>query len=730
MSEAMKFPGQLVFGLDIGTRSIVGTVGYRVGEKFYVVAQSIREHDTRSMLDGQIHDIYKVGKTISEVKGELEDKLGRQLKDVCIAAAGRVLKTVTVRVDQELEGDHEVGGEDIYALDSMGVEKAYAEFSEDNEMDLKFYCVGYSVVRYYMNGYTIGNLEGHKAKTIGADIIATFLPEDVVDGLYKAVGVAGLEVVNLTLEPIAAIRVAIPEMYRMLNIALVDVGAGTSDISITKDGSIIAYGMIPIAGDSLTEVIAKHCLVDFATAEHIKRETGVKEQIEYRDIMGLPQTITTEEVEKITAPVIENMTRQVADKIRELNGDKSVSAVFVVGGGGRLPGYTQALAKELDIQKERVAVRGEEVMMNIEFLEQDAHRDSLMVTPIGICLSFYEQSNNFIFVYFNEQRIKIYDNNKVAVVDAAMQAEFPNDGLFPKRGKELNYSVNGKPRITRGELGEAAVITVNGNETDIYAPIHANDQIKVIESTAGAAAQLDINQLPEFGTTMRVEVNDKKVDLPKFACVNGNLQSGYYSIQENDNIEILNYYTVRQIAEFMDVIINQEMNIYVNNKLADMDTKVYENFSVIWTMEVLQLSDKEKYDQDVSYADLPEDDGTYVKREREEMPVGVTFGNEPTAQQIEPETEELQESGEAVTQEDVEIETKTDIPLSIHVTVNGQEIQMSGKSEYVFVDVFQYIDFDLSRPKGSGIVTNLNGREAQYMESIHSGDVIEIYWKH
>lgn len=735
MSEAMKFPGQLVFGLDIGTRSIVGTVGYRVGEKFYVVAQSIREHDTRSMLDGQIHDIYKVGKTISEVKSELEDKLGRQLKDVCIAAAGRVLKTVTVRVDQELEGDREVGGEDIYALDSMGVEKAYAEFSEDNETDLKFYCVGYSVVRYYMNGYTIGNLEGHKAKTIGADIIATFLPEDVVDGLYKAVGVAGLEVVNLTLEPIAAIRVAIPEMYRMLNIALVDVGAGTSDISITKDGSIIAYGMIPIAGDSLTEVIAKHCLVDFATAEHIKRETGVKEQIEYRDIMGLPQTITTEEVERITAPVIEDMTRQVAEKIRELNGDKSVSAVFVVGGGGRLPGYTQALAKELDIQKERVAVRGEEVMMNIEFLEQDAHRDSLMVTPIGICLSFYEQSNNFIFVYFNEQRIKIYDNNKVAVVDAAMQAEFPNDGLFPKRGKELNYSVNGKPRITRGELGEAAVITVNGNETDIYAPIHANDQIKVIESTAGEAAQLDINQLPEFGTTMRVEVNEKKVDLPKFACVNGNLQSGYYSIQENDNIEILNYYTVRQIAEFMDVIINQEMNIYVNNKLADMDTKVYENFSVIWTMEVLQLSDKEKYDQDVSYADLPEDDGTYVKREREETPIGVTFDNEPTAQQIEPETEDARESGEMVTQEDEsgsseQEETKTGIPLSIHVTVNGQEIQMSGKSEYVFVDVFQYIDFDLSRPKGSGIVTSLNGREAQYMENIHSGDVIEIYWKH
>ena len=247
---------------------------------------------------------------------------------------------------------------------------------------------------------------------------------------------------NLTLEPIAAIQVAIPEMYRMLNIALVDVGAGTSDISVTRDGSIIAYGMIPIAGDSLTEVVAKHYLVDFTTAEQIKRDMGVKDVIEYKDIMGLKQTITKEEVERVVSDVIENMTSQVAAKIKELNGDKSVSAVFVVGGGGRLPGYTQALAAKLELQNERVAVRGEEVMMGIEFLEEEARKDSLMVTPIGICLSFYEQSNNFIFVYFNEQRVKIYDNSKAAVVDAAMQAEFASDGLFPKRGRELNFTVN------------------------------------------------------------------------------------------------------------------------------------------------------------------------------------------------------------------------------------------------------------------------------------------------
>lgn len=736
MSETMKFPGKLIFGLDIGTRSVVGTVGYRVGEKFHVVSQSIREHGTRAMLDGQIHDIYKVGATINDVKTELEQRVGRTLKDVCIAAAGRVLRTVTVRVDTDLESDREVGGEDIYALDSLGVEKAYEEFLDSNDSDMKFYCVGYSVVRYYMNGYAMGNLEGHRARTIGADIIATFLPEDVVDGLYRAVDLAGLDVVNLTLEPIAAIQVAIPEMYRMLNIALVDVGAGTSDISITKDGSIIAYGMIPVAGDSLTEVIAKHCLVDFATAEQIKRDTGTKEQIEYKDIMGLSQIISTAEIEEVTSQMIADMTGRVADKIRELNGGKAVSAVFVVGGGGTLPGYTAALAGKLGIQKERVAVRGKEVMQNIEFLEADARKDSLMVTPIGICLSFYEQSNNFIFVYFNDQRIKIYDNNKVAVVDAAMQAEFANDGLFPKRGKELNYTVNGKQRITRGALGESAVITVNGNEADIHTPIHANDQIKVVESTAGEAAHLDIEQLPEFGAVMRVEVNDKQVDLPKFASVNGNLQSGYYSIQEGDSIEILNYYTVRQIAEFMDVIINQEMNIYVNNKLADMDSLVYENFSVIWTMEQLQLSDRDKYENEMpdTFAKLPEDDDTYQRKDDPDNEWQEPDGNIEEAAEVSDEEneEESEEETDKAAGTSGEVE-KEKVPetegMSIYVTVNGDMVHLTGKMSYVFVDVFEHIDFDLSKPQGSGIVTKLNGRDAQYMEEIRSGDMIEIYWR-
>lgn len=680
--EAKKYPGSLVFGLDIGTRSIVGTVGYMTGERFHVVDQEIREHETRAMLDGQIHDIRKVGNTISAVKEGLEERLGRPLKDACIAAAGRVLRTVTVHAEQNFEKEKEVGEEDIYALTSLGVENAYKDFNssmDNGDGTIKFYCVGYSVIRYFLNGYPMGNLEGHKAREIGCDLIATFLPDDVVDGLYKAVEFAGLEVANLTLEPIAAIQVAIPEMYRMLNIALVDVGAGTSDISITRDGSIIAYGMIPVAGDALTEIIAQNCLVDFNTAECIKRQSGEMEQVEYQDIMGLPQVITRQQVEELVKPVVDRMTGEVADKIRELNGDKSVSAVFVVGGGGVIAGYTQSLAQQLGIQKERVAVRGQEVMQQIEFLKEDARKDSLMVTPIGICLSFYEQSNSFIFVYFNKQRIKIYDNNHLAVVDAAVQAEFPNDGLFPKRGKELNFTVNGQYRIQRGEPGEAAMIFVNGYEADIHTGIHANDVIEVRESTAGEAASLEIDQLPEYLSTLRVKINGTMVELPRFVQVNGSLQSGYYKIQDGDAIEILNYYTVEQIAAFVDFNMKESTQCYVNNRLADGQTQVYENFTVEWKKE-----------------SIPE------------------------------ETAPAEEETVPLPEETVRSETETQ---TITVFANGVPAVLSGKKSYVFVDIFDAIDFDLSKPQGTGIVTKLNDRDAQYMEELHQGDKIEIYWR-
>lgn len=430
------------------------------------------------------------------------------------------------------------------------------------------------------------------------DLIATFLPDDVVDGLYKAVELAGLHVANLTLEPIAAIQVAIPEKFRMLNMALVDVGAGTSDISITKEGTITAYGMIPVAGDSLTDILVQHCLVEFEVAEQIKRKCRTQETIEYEDIMGLPQTIKASEVLELLDPEIERMTQLVSDTIKELNGDKPVSAVFVVGGGGMVPGYTEKLAEKLGIVKERVAIRGQEVMQTITFELENARKDAMMVTPIGICLSYYVQSNNFIFVEFNGERVKLYDNGKLSVTDAAMQMQFPNDQLFPRKGEALLFTVNGKTRMVRGEQGEAAVIRVNGDEADMYTQVHNGDRIVVTPSTEGEPAVLELGKLSELGDALQVYVNGKQISLPKTAEVNGHRENEFYRIGQNDDIRIRNSYTVKEIAEFLDVPLGAD--IKVNDTAAQPDTRVYEHFTVSWDMKNPL--------PEGSYADLPDAD--------------------------------------------------------------------------------------------------------------------------
>ena len=857
--------GTYVYGLDIGTRSIVGTVGYRQKDRFCIVAQQSIEHESRAMLDGQIHDINTVSETISEVTRILEERVKQPLKQVCIAAAGRVLKTVTVHVDMELDGEKTVSKEDIYALDSLGIEKAYETFvkSDDYDETMKFYCVGYSVMHYYMNGYLMNQLENHKAKEISADLIATFLPDDVVDGLYKSVELAGLEVSNLTLEPIAAIELAIPEMYRMLNIALIDVGAGTSDISITKDGSIVAYGMLPIAGDCLTEDIARHCLVDFYTAEQIKRGIDgldCEDSIEYKDIMGISQKISKKEVLEVIADDLENMAKQAADKIKELNGNKPVSAVFVVGGGGKIDTYTERVAKHLGIAKERCAVRGEEVMSEIDFLEKNAKKDSLLVTPIGICLNFYEQSNNFIFVNFNDQRIKLYDNGHLAIVDAAISAEFPNEDLFPKRGESLEFVLNGQPVTIRGKRGESATVWLNGEETDIHAAIRSNDIIRVIPSTAGEKADMIVSKLPGYQGNLTVRFEDKDIVLPKLACVNGMLQSAYYEIQNGDQVELLDYYTVKQIMEFMDVPADTIETVYVNHEEAYWDTKVYHNFTVaIKTGEagmeetdtsVENIVTDDFGTEDIGTGDVEIDDSRTETKQSVEVDVPLSSiekakanaqktieqlqfehaeeglmamiqsamnltgvsgkgaanqsvavtnshkshgqmdnrqdGSNTEVQQAAPRYPKVEKSarelyssiqsninrlknGELITtlrdeaiKDEVNLQTegqiaKTDeasdeatakvrqtgeivIPAAetvvvngkmtqtIHVLVNDELVTLKGKPDYIYVDVFQFYEFDLSRPKGKAVVTMINGREAQYIEPLANGDRLQIYW--
>ena len=713
MADLSSVKNDLVFGLDIGTRSIVGVVGYLEHNIFHIAAMAQAEHDTRSMLDGQIHDIYKVGDTIRRVKNDLERQLGFTLTDVCIAAAGRVLKTIKSSADVEFEDETRVNSEHIYSLNLLAVEKAHSIINENSD-DVKYYCVGNTPITYKLNSFEISSLEGHKANKIGVTLIATFLPEEVVDGLYESVEYAGLHVASLTLEPIAAMNIAIPEQYRLLNIGLIDVGAGTSDICITKDGSVIAYGMIPLAGDELTEVIAKHYLVDFNTAEKIKLEASkkIKGLVTFKDIMGLTQKVQASEVRTVTAPVIEKMAKECASKIKELNGGKSVNAVFVVGGGGKMRGYTDKVAACLGIAKERVAVRGEEVLTTVDFGDTGFMKDSLYVTPVGICTNYYTQKNSFVFVNVNNERIKMYDNNHLTVVDAVMQIGFPNDKLFPRRGEELEFTVNGKSRLVRGTPGEGAEVFINGKRANLNSRIEQNDVIEVHESTAGEPAHITIGQLEEYNSTITFIVNDKKVICPRFAYVNGELKSEFYDIQSKDSIQMESYYTVEQLFTFLDYDISM-CDVYVNNDLADNDTLVYENFN-IKTVDINE-SRSGAYG---NISDFSENDSDNSDTS-DQSPSDVSDSSSNNGKASD------EGSGNDLQNEEM---SETKAPVDIVVLINGTPVTLKGKSEYILVDLFQFYEFDLSKPQGN-VVLNLNGETGEYTAPLKDGDVIDLYWE-
>ena len=727
MDKERNSNNSYVFGLDIGTRSVVGVVGYLEYGRFKIAAMAQQLHTTRAMLDGQIHDIYKVGDTIRQVKLALERQLNMELKDVCIAAAGRVLRTVNATAEYEFEEETRVTAEDIYSLNLLAVENAHHSINDATQKD-RFYCVGNTPIRYQLNGYDIGNLEGHKARKIFVELIATFLPEEVVDGLYEAVEYAGLNV--------ASMNIAIPEQYRLLNICLVDVGAGTSDICITKDGSIVAYGMIPLAGDEITEKIAKNYLVDFNTAETIKISASNPDnkEVVFNDIMGLEQRVASSEIQAIAEESIDNMAKSTSDKIIELNGGKPVNAVFVVGGGGKMPSYTKVLAKNLGIAPERVAIRGKEVLTTVDFNVEGFEKDSLYVTPVGICTNYYTQKNKFIFVNVNNERIKLYDNNKLTVFDAIMQIGYPNEKLFPRRGAQIEFMVNGKVRLVRGLAGEGAVITLNNKPASLNTAIEQNDVIFVEESTIGEPASITLGQIEEFGSDITFVVNGKNIVCPRFAYVNGELKSEFYDIRNEDSIRIENFYTVEQLFTFLDLDY-KDYDVLVNNMPANKHTKVYENFMVSFSNVPKQTSyadledDTENEDADRGYYS---DNNTEQNNEAGNGPAVQNDSDDNNSSDMSDATKGNNNAGD--TQESADgasFNTAPDIQRPIRdvsIIVNGTPVVLKGKSDYVLVDLFQFYDFDLSKPKGNIVILH-NGVRSEYTAPLNDGDDIKIFWE-
>lgn len=685
-------PEDVIFALDIGTRTVVGIVAVPEKDKLKVIAAEVVEHKNRAMLDGQIHDISQVAEVAKEVKEKLEKKLGISLKKVAIAAAGRVLKTCEVKVERDIDPDREIDREIISSIEIEAIQQAQekldAEISKDEK--IQFYCVGYSVINYFLNGYIISNPIEHKGWSAGVHVLATFLPRIVVDSLYAVMGKIGLEVTSLTLEPIAAINVTIPNDLRLLNLALVDIGAGTSDIALTKDGSVVAYAMVPMAGDEITEKIAQHYLVDFNTGEKIKISlSSQQDSVTFTDILGKKHTVPSSEIYDLVKPVVETLAETISQKIIEYN-HKSPNAVFLIGGGSQIPGLTALISKHLELPEERVVVRGRDVVNYIKLSGKKLSGPEA-ITPLGIAYTAKIQSGrDFMTITVDGKRIRLFNSKRLKVADALVLTGYNPAQLIGRSGKSISFTLNGVMKTVRGEHGKPAEIYVNEKPANLDTALKVGDSIRVVPAEKGRDANVKVSDLVEGIKSYTVTFNSSKIDIGTIVQINGKAAAIDSSVSDGDAVQLHEVLSANDLLDFFEID-RGRFDTMVNGYEVAGDY-------ILSADDVIECIKK---------------DAVKIKKQAyihkaEDLNSQITIESVPEKPQV-IQSEKLPEN-------------------SIVVRVNEKQVVIDGgKQHYIFVDIFNFINFDLSKPQGN-IVLRLNGKQAAFTDTIRDGDQIEIYW--
>lgn len=527
-----------LFALDIGTRSVVGII-LNENDGVYHVADLISiEHKERSMIDGQIHNVLSVANVILEIKEILEEKHG-PLKRVSVAAAGRALKTVNGSMTIDISEQSLISIEDVNRLELAAVQHAQQSLFPTQPIAAEdyYYCVGYSVLHHRLDGEKIGNLIDQTGRSASVDVIATFLPQVVVESLLAALKRADLEMEALTLEPIAAINVLIPPSMRRLNVALVDIGAGTSDIAITDNSTVVAYGMVPLAGDEITEALSSHYLLDFPLAEKVKRRLASEPDVVITDILGFEQNISSEEVIEVIQPAIDRLAKSISEEIIQLNNGKSPQAVMVVGGGSLTPRITKKISNYLDLPENRVGIRGLDALSDITLNRQIKSSPDL-VTPIGIAIAARRAPIHYMSVTVNEKSIRLFELKEMTVSDALLATNIKARQLYGKPGLGMTVTVNGKDIIIPGEHGTPSTIRLNGQPASTKDLIFSGDSIELIMGANGKDAQATAQDLFGDLTSIQVTINQTMVTLEPEIIINGELKSLSTVIADRDHITV------------------------------------------------------------------------------------------------------------------------------------------------------------------------------------------------
>lgn len=322
----------IIAGLDVGTTKICAVVGEIVDGMIEV--KGIATVPSKGLRKGVVVNIDSTVESIKKAILSIEKITGIRLEDVRVGISGGHIKgfnsygAVGIRKD-------EVSHSDVERV----IDSAKAVYIPLDREVLHVIPISYTIDG--QNG--IRDPVGMTGVRLEAEVYIITGAVASVHNLIKCCEKAGVDVGDIIFEPLASAEAILTEDEKELGVAIVDIGGGTTDITIYKDGCLKHTSVIAVGGNHFTNDIAVGLRIPIAEAERIKKESGnatvvlVKDSDEIEIMQsGQKRTILKRHLAEIIQPRAEELFDLIKDELIRCSGYEMASAGIVLTGGGSL----------------------------------------------------------------------------------------------------------------------------------------------------------------------------------------------------------------------------------------------------------------------------------------------------------------------------------------------------------------------------------------------------------
>lgn len=296
-------------------------------------------------------------------------------------------------------------------------------------------------------------------------------------------------------------------------------------------------------------------------------------------------------------------------------------------------------------------------------------------------------------VTVNEKQVSLNKGDVQIVLSALNKAGYEQKNLLVNKSKGVDIFYNDEYQTVYSRAPRVAEITINGKKASLLSKIKEDDVIAVTEPRVGRENMVTLSDIPGFEKTIVFNIDGRDISVLRMVELNKTLTFGDTQIKDGDVIFTHNFYTVGQLREVLDL--DNDIIILKNDEELDVEAKLYENDEIETYVKVV-------YDRFVKGEDLADQD----------LLTGDDFV-------IDAEMDSDVRVGEEITSEINEID-------EIKVMLNGEEVSLRDKKDYVVIDALDAQSFDTASLIGRTFSIKVNSEKANFATQICDNDVVEL----